>query len=607
MADWSWGYADADDDDNEEEFSYEARFGGKDGLIFLIDCTKPMFARHGDDDESHFELCIKCAKTVLSNKIISSDKDLVAVVFFGTDKSENPTDFKHIYILQDLDQPCARRILQLEEFVEDDNNSFSKTIGHSSAFQLSDVLWTCSNMFSNSEQKIGHKRIMLFTNNDNPHAGDVGAQRQAKTKAKDLNELGIDLELMHLQSSDRPFDVTKFYQDIIFVPDDEDIGVLPDPVEKFDELLTRVRTKDHKKRSMGRMTFKLGDGCELGVSMFNLVRSATKSYAINLDKKTNEPVKTKTSRYCDETGEKLMPSDIKKFQTFGGRRIIFDADEVTEIKKFDQPGIVLMGFKPRSSLKRYHHVRAAQFIYPDENSVTGSTPLFSALLQKCQARDVIAVCRLIARKNSPPRFIALLPQAEELDEHNVQITPPGFHVIFLPFSDDIRKLNYNLKAPPAPRANTDQIDKAKEIVKKLQFSFKSEAFENPSLQTHYRNLEALALDRDQPDDVQDYTEPNTAHIAKRAGKLIDEFKDLVFPDGYDPDAPPAKRKAATGGGGAAKRPKVDENISVEDEAKAGKLGKLTVATLKVFCKSQGLSTAGKKQDLIDTINDHLGL
>jgi ATP-dependent DNA helicase 2 subunit 1 len=33
-------------------------------------------------------------------------------------------------------------------------------------------------------------------------------------------------------------------------------------------------------------------------------------------------------------------------------------------------------------------------------------------------------------------------QEEELDEHNVQLSPPGFHLIFLPFADDLRKLSY---------------------------------------------------------------------------------------------------------------------------------------------------------------------
>ena len=31
-------------------------------------------------------------------------------------------------------------------------------------------------------------------------------------------------------------------------------------------------------------------------------------------------------------------------------------------------------------------------------------------------------------------------QAEELDEQHVQVTPPGFHVIILPFADDFRKV-----------------------------------------------------------------------------------------------------------------------------------------------------------------------
>ena len=32
---------------------------------------------------------------------------------------------------------------------------------------------------------------------------------------------------------------------------------------------------------------------------------------------------------------------------------------------------------------------------------------------------------------------------EELDEQHVQISPPGFHLIFLPFADDLRKLSYD--------------------------------------------------------------------------------------------------------------------------------------------------------------------
>ena len=54
-------------------------------------------------------------------------------------------------------------------------------------------------------------------------------------------------------------------------------------------------------------------------------------------------------------------------------------------------------------------------------------------------------------------------------------------------------------------ANDDQVDKAKEIIKKLHFPFQSESFENPVLQKHYVNMEAMALNRDDVEDVNDFT------------------------------------------------------------------------------------------------------
>ena len=60
------------------------------------------------------------------------------------------------------------------------------------------------------------------------------------------------------------------------------------------------------------------------------------------------------------------------------------------------------------------------------------------------------------------------------------------------------------------KANEEQIDKAKELVKKLQFTFRPESFENPALQKHYANVEAMALDRDEPEEITDYTSELTS-------------------------------------------------------------------------------------------------
>lgn len=153
-------------------------------------------------------------------------------------------------------------------------------------------------------------------------------------------------------------------------------------------------------------------------------------------------------------------------------------------------------------------------------STSGSACLFSALLTKCSEKNVFALCRCISRRNYPPRFVALVPQKEEIDEGKVQTTPPGnkytvlglihpnsprlklspisttvfsfsslkkklivvywslmvscllpasgFNVIYLPYADDLRILD----PPRCPTASQTQVDKMKEIVTKLRFKYR---------------------------------------------------------------------------------------------------------------------------------------
>ena len=43
---------------------------------------------------------LQCAKSLIQNKIISSEKDYLGIVFFGTEKDKTSYgDFKHIYVL----------------------------------------------------------------------------------------------------------------------------------------------------------------------------------------------------------------------------------------------------------------------------------------------------------------------------------------------------------------------------------------------------------------------------------------------------------------------------------------------------------------------------
>lgn len=50
-------------------------------------------------------------------------------------------------------------------------------------------------------------------------------------------------------------------------------------------------------------------------------------------------------------------------------------------------------------------------------------------------------------KKIPEHSSCTALQAEELDDRNVQQTPPGFHLVHLPFADDIRKIKYAEDTP----------------------------------------------------------------------------------------------------------------------------------------------------------------
>ena len=96
---------------------------------------------------------------------------------------------------------------------------------------------------------------------------------------------------------------------------------------------------------------------------------------------------------------------------------------------------------------------------------------------------------------------SLLSQAEALDGDGNQTLPPGFHLVYLPFADDMRKLDYDRNAPKASdvgyyehdgvlfrsfgcQAQTELMEK---IAQKLEFKhFSSDAFQNPgSLHTFH--------------------------------------------------------------------------------------------------------------------------
>lgn len=101
-----------------------------------------------------------------------------------------------------------------------------------------------------------------------------------------------------------------------------------------------------------------------------------------------------------------------------------------------EPGIKLLGFKDRAELVFEDNVRPSFFIYPDEETYAGSRRTFTALLSSMVKKGKIGLVRALTRRNASPSFCALLPQEEGESEGWAE--PSGFHLITLPFADDIR-------------------------------------------------------------------------------------------------------------------------------------------------------------------------
>jgi len=61
-----------------------------------------------------------------------------------------------------------------------------------------------------------------------------------------------------------------------------------------------------------------------------------------------------------------MDSQIKYAYPFGDTKVIFEKEEVAQVKAFDRKGLRLIGFKPRSAIKPHLNISHSSFIYPDE-------------------------------------------------------------------------------------------------------------------------------------------------------------------------------------------------------------------------------------------------
>ncbi|KAI7725815.1 hypothetical protein M8C21_031772 [Ambrosia artemisiifolia] len=335
-----------------------------------------------------------------------------------------------------------------------------------------------------------------------------------------------------------------------------------------------------------------------------------------LDSVTNLPLKAERSLICADTGA-IMNESIKRFQTYKNKDITFTTEELSEIKRVSTGNLRLLGFKPLSCLKDYHNLKPSLFVCPSDEEVMGSTCTFIAL-----HRSMIRLKRFAVAfygSSSRPQLVALVAQ-EEIIDGGGQIEPPGMHMIYLPYSDDIRPIeearnsfwfncdNLHADTSGVPLATDDQIQKAAVLVKRVDLKdFSVCQFSNPALQSHYALVQAMALDEDEMPEIVDETLPDEEGMARPGiAKALEEFKICVYGENYEEEDEKAnnvgkKRKQFTEEA-INKGAYYDWGKLADD----GKLKDLTVQELKYYLTANKLTVAGKKEVLINRILTHMG-
>ncbi|TMW66490.1 hypothetical protein Poli38472_004255 [Pythium oligandrum] len=621
----------------DEEEEWEVADKGKDALIVLVDARKAMFAPypHATDEANApatwFHAILDLLVKLMKSKVVASDNSLLSVVFFGSGKRAETNTLEGIYELQSLGYPSAQRIKELQALLESghDLQSEFQSLDNTDKLAFSNALWHCGISFSSANlKKKDSQRVWIFTNDDScvvPDSDEVGRiQKQVQNHV----ELKRTLNLFYITPPDKDaFELSKFYSCVFkdFSADDDETMSMTDdallqpafPVSSLEDLMEGSLRKRFRKRRLTTFPLHITKDVSIGVELYALAVVQRKTYPVSLDASTNTPLKSETKWLCDDTGSYLTPDQIKKYIAYGGKRVYFSRDDVVQIKYYDAPGLQLICFKPLSSLNWNDNIRAPYFVYPCDGYIEGSSTAFLALLNSMVKREKYALARLIARKTSEPRLVALVPQEEAYDELG-QVQPSGFHVVFLPYLDDVRDVQVDA---PESAASDDQVTAAKELISKLKLA-ELPSFENPELQKHYASVQALALGEEQLefDESKDTTLPDAEGFTQDEVKeAIERFKDVCGGDAIETPnlkrkskAPAAKKtpkkKTARAGEDDDDQPVAGESFDKTEWAQlvaTNAIQKKTIPELKEFLHAYGQPVSGRKGDLIDRVHEVL--
>ena len=375
----------------------------------------------------------------------------------------------------------------------------------------------------------------------------------------------------------------------------------------------------------------------LPFTVVHLVQKTTKPAPKYVDAEDHQDLRTETVYLDKESGEVVAPK--KSYLEIGPEKqkvIVKNAEKQATYaasKNFHanacKLGMHCLGFVDTSEVTQRDRLLKGQgkFVRADE-TVFGGKEAFSALLTACAERHVSMLCADVYNAKSQVKYVALIPQVENDAYLGV---PAGFHVVKVPFRDDLRQPEKAIGRTTAQTSATEtQIQAAEALVESLELQeYHPTRISNPELQAHYKALEAIALNKRKVEKISDDTAPPIEQLWKEHGVIahIRNFSQTTYGieqqdrvGGNDEDADEdddgngiigLKRKARGGpskGGEKALKTVVQEIRpgfeTFVKKAKKGSLSELTVDVLKTYLDAHNLPKSGNKASIISRIEKH---
>ncbi|XP_015887160.3 ATP-dependent DNA helicase 2 subunit KU70 isoform X2 [Ziziphus jujuba] len=327
-----------DEDDLDNDFHLEKE-ATKEFLVILVDASPKMFnttsPSEDNKDETHFHIAVSCISQSLKTQIINRSYDEVAICFFNTREKKNLQDLNGVFVFNVadrdyLDRPTARLIKEFD-LIED---SFMREIGSqygivsgSRENSLYNALWVAQALLRKGSTKTAYKRMLLFTNEDDPFGSIEGAakadmRKTTMQRAEDARDLGISIELLPLSRPDEEFNVSHFYADLMGLKGDDLAQFIPSAGQKVEDMKFQLRKRMFTKRVVRKINFSIANGLSIELGSYALIRPAVPGATTWLDSVTNHPLKTERTLICTDTGA-LLSASTKHFQPYKNFAVAF--------------------------------------------------------------------------------------------------------------------------------------------------------------------------------------------------------------------------------------------------------------------------------------------